>query len=148
VAVFLADTTDGGYRRVDRWRWEPDVNNGLVIHGACTGTPVRVTYAVEPGTFPLDVLDVESADFGETTGLPDRLADLLTLGVAYRLAPMADMTKLTATGVDVRSDDTKRPEAGVRLQQAFYRQFQARIQQEQLALHQQHPIRVHGQRGL
>lgn len=149
VAVFLADVPIDGWRRTDRYRWEPDANKGLLIYGAEKGTPVRVTYGTRPGLFDLTADDVQSAEFTETTGLDERLIDLLTLGVAYRLAPMADMGRLNSVGADPRADgDAKPPGQGMRLQQLFYRQFQQRLAEEQQVLHKEHPIRVSKTRGL
>jgi hypothetical protein len=146
VAVFVSDlqATDG-WRRVDRWLWEPDSGQGLKIFSAVEGEAVRISYAVEPIPFDLTVAEATEAEWSET-GLPDRLTDLLTLGVASRLAPFADLGNLFNVGQEARSDQAKPPGRGVRLAVALTQEFQRALALEQQVLHKKHPIRVHRER--
>lgn len=143
VAVFVSDlrATDG-WRRVDRWLWEPDSGQGLKIFAAVEGELVRVAYAVEPIPFDLTVPEAAEAEWSDT-GLEDRLTDLLTLGVASRMAPFADMGNLFNVGQEARSDQAKPPGRGARLASILTQQFQQQLAQEQQVLHKKHPIKIH-----
>lgn len=133
--------SDGGWQRIDRWKWEPDADNQLEI-AVARGTTVRVTYAREPGKF--DHLDPQLADdWAGTTYLPDRVADLVSLGVAARLAPFLDLGRLTATGIEPRVDATRQIGAGANLSKQLMQQFQMGLSREVQALQKEHPIRLH-----
>lgn len=87
---------------------------------------------------------VLDADFRVTTGLDDRAVDLLALGVAYRLAPFADVARLSATSAEPRNDpQSKPPQSGAQASRLLLAEFTQRLQQEQAVLHREHPIRVH-----
>lgn len=146
VAVFVSDerVTDG-WRRLDRWVWEPDSGQGLKVFDALHGETVRVTYAVQPKLFDLSATDAADHDWS-LTGLPDRMTNLLTLGVAYRLAPFADVGNLFSVGQEARADTTKPPQRGATISRLLQQQFQSALANEQQALHKAHPIRVHSQR--
>lgn len=146
VAVFVSDLSAiDGWRRVDRWLWEPDSGQGLKIFQAVEGEGVRVVYAVEPVQFDLSIAEASEAEWSET-GLSDRLADLLALGVASRLAPFADTSNLFNVGQEARSDQAKAAGRGARLANSLTQEFQRGLIQEQQVLHKRHPIRIHRER--
>lgn len=146
IAVFVSDrAASDGWRRVDRWLWEPDSGQGLKIPAAERGTSVRITYATVPVPFDLGDPYAMEQDWAQT-GLPDRLADLMALGAASRLAPFADMGNLFNTGQEARSDASKPPGRGGQLSRLLSAQFQQQLVQEQLVLQKMHPIRVHRER--
>lgn len=102
------------------------------------GTPNASISTAVPTKSVLD------ADFRVTTGLDDRAVDLLALGVAYRLAPFADMARLSATSAEPRNDpQSKPPQSGAQASRLLLAEFTQRLQQEQAVLHKEHPIRVH-----
>lgn len=146
VGVFVSDRRAAdGWRRVDRWLWEPGSGNGLKIYEAERGGVVRVQYATQPRLFDLSAVDAWDHEWS-TTGLPDRMANLLTLGVAYRLAPFADVGNLFAVGQEARADTTKPPQRGATISRLLFQQFQLALANEQQALHKAAPIRVHRER--
>lgn len=146
IAVFVSDrSATDGWRRMDRWLWEPDSGQGLKIFGAQPNQSVRISYATEPMQFDLTVAEAAEAEWS-TTGLPDRLTDLLTLGVASRLAPFADMGNLFNVGQEARSDQAKQTGRGRMLANALTQEFQRNLIQEQQVLHQKHPIKIHRER--
>lgn len=146
VAAFVSDTRAvDGWRRVDRYVWEPDSGQGLKIFEALEGTLVRIAYAHEPVPFDLTLSEAAETPWS-LTGLPDRLSDLLTLGVAARLAPFADMGNLFSTGQSARSDQSKPAGRGARLASGLMQAYQQKLMQEQQVLHRKHPIRVHRER--
>lgn len=146
VAVFVSDRRAiDGWRRVDRWQWEPDSGQGLKIFDAERNGTVRVTYAVEPKPFDLSEVSAAESDWS-LTGLPDRMTNLLTLGVAYRLAPMADTGNLFHVGQEARADVTKPPQRGATISRLLQQQFQQALVNEQQVLHKKHPIRIHRER--
>lgn len=136
---------DGGWLRLDRWRWEPNAEKQLQLPVEA-GTRVRVTYAREPGKFTTDD-PVPELDWNETTGLPDRVADLVVLGVAARLAPFLDMGRLTATGIEPRVEQGRQVGVGADLSRQLMQQFQLGLQREALALRMENPIHVHKETG-
>lgn len=146
VAVFVSDerATDG-WRRVDRWVWEPDSGQGLKVFEALHGGSVRITYAVQPILFDLTAVDAADHDWS-LTGLPDRMANLMTLGVAYRLAPFADMGNLFNVGQEAKADVSKPTQRGATISRLLQQQFQQALINEQQALQKAHPIRIHGTR--
>lgn len=139
-----AKGSDGGWQRVDRWRWEPDADNQLEV-AVPRQTVVRVTYAREPGKFSTDD-PVPSLDWASTTFLPDRVADLVALGVAARLAPYMDLGRLTATGIEPRVDPARQVGVGGNLSKQLMQMFQQGVAREVMALQREHPVRLHKER--
>lgn len=132
-----------------RWVWEPDSTGDgrtLRVGGAYhTGDRVRVVYATRPGLFDLDG-DL-SQGFEETTGYEGRLSDLLALGVAARLAPFLDVSKLPHTSAEARSGgEAKLPGHGASAARLVTVLFRDRVDAEVAALNRRHPIRVHWSR--
>jgi hypothetical protein len=143
VAVFRETVHGNGWERVDEWRFEPDSGQGFIA-GVAPGRNIRVVYATRIGKFDLTDPNVADADFAATTGLEDRVANLLGLGVAYRLAPYYDFGKLNSTGAEARVDGGgKSAGVGVNIADRFYQEFQVGLEQEAAVLHKQHPIRLH-----
>lgn len=146
IAVFQVEDGLGGYRRLDGWRWEPSAGKGLLVHNLTSGQAIRVVYATRIGLFDLSNPYVADVEFVTATGLDSRIADLLTLGVAYRLAPYADMGNLLHTGAEARADSSKPPGRGASLARLLYAEFQQRLVAEQQVLAKENPIRVHRER--
>lgn len=143
VAVFREEIGGNGWARVDEWRFEPDSGQGFIA-AIPSGRNVRVVYATRIGLFDLTDPNVADADFVSTTGLEERLASLLGMGVAARLAPYYDVGKLGSTGAEARVDGGgKAAGVGINIADRFYKEFQAALDQEAGVLHKQHPIRLH-----
>lgn len=145
VAAFIRDEHGGAWKRTDRWRYEPGADQGLVLPEARHGDLVRVQYAAAPKVFDLTNPAVLDQDYATVTGLPDRTADLMTLGVAYRLAPMIDLARLSQRGAEAKADQRDQ-NGGQGLSRLLLAEFQNRLGQEQLALHRDFPIRLHNER--
>jgi hypothetical protein len=146
IGVFISDQTAvDGWRRTDRYVWEPGSGQGLKIFEARRGEGVRIQYAVQPKIFDLSDVDVINFDWS-LTGLPDRMANLLTLGVAYRLSPFADVGNLFNVGQEARADTTKPPQRGATISRLLQQQYELALMNEQQALHKAAPIRVHKER--
>jgi hypothetical protein len=143
IAVFTDELHGDGWRRVDKWRFEPDSGQGFVA-AIPSGRNVRVVYATRIGTFDLTDPNVVDADFATVTGLEDRVSNLLSMGVAARLAPYYDFGKLGATGAEARVDGGgKGAGSGVNAANRFYQEFQTALDQETMVLQKEHPSRVH-----
>jgi hypothetical protein len=143
VAVFRETRHAHGYERVDSWRFEPDSGRGLVVQ-APAGTNLRVVYARRIGTFDLTDPNVLEADFESATGLEERVAHLIPLGVGARLASFYDFGKLGSTGMESRADGAgKALGAGIQVANRLYQEFQVALEQEAQVLHKHHPIRLH-----
>jgi hypothetical protein len=146
IGVFISDRTAvDGWRRTDRYLWEPGSGNGLKILEARRGEGVRIQYAKQPVLFDLAAVDVVDHDWN-LTGLPDRMSNLLTLGVAYRLSPFADVGNLFSVGQEARADTTKPPQRGATISRLLQQQYEAALNNEQQALQKAAPIRVHRER--
>lgn len=144
-SVDQVDGLPGGWLRVDRWRWEPDAG-GRLHAGVRQGANVKVVYSVEPQQFDA-VFPTEDSSFAEVTLLPDRMSELVVLGVAAKLAPFYDFARLSGTGVEHRVDPQSNPAGqGSTLARTLLGLFESRMEQEQTALHREHPVRPHGER--
>lgn len=132
----------------DRWGFDPDsstIGRPLRLGGLHRpGTLVRVVYAVRPGVFDLTAADVLTHDFAEVTGLHERVADIVALGVASRMAPFLDVNRLAETGAEARADAPNKPVGqATSTARLLYSEFRARVEQERRVLNAEHPIRVH-----
>lgn len=144
IAVYRQGAGASGWNRLDQWRFDPDSGNGLWVKHVEAGETVRVVYAARPGVFDLTDPGAVDGDFATVTGLEDRHADLLALGVAYRLAPFTDMARLGATGAEARADgQSKPPGGGAAAGRLLLAEFTQRVQQEAAVLAKEHPIRTH-----
>lgn len=129
----------------DRWRYDPDSTTDdrpLRIGGyPMPGTAVRIAYAEAPGLFDLSN---PSADFETVTGFPERIADLLALGVAARMAPFLELSRLPVAGAEAKADaQAKPPGAAASLARLLNAEYRQRVEDERRVLHKAHPIRVH-----
>jgi hypothetical protein len=147
IAIYRADDSEEGWRPVDTWRFEPDVDKGLLLPYVPFDTTVRISYATRPGQFVLDDVAAVDADFADTTGLDSRVADLVALGVAYRLAPYIDLARSTAAGAEARADAQAKPigQAST-VARLLASEFAARLEQERMVLNREHTDRTHKER--
>lgn len=143
IAVYRQGHGAEGWVRLDQWRFDRNAGNGLWLKHVLQGETVRVVYAARPGTFDLVAPD-EDADFAAVTGMDDRVADLVALGVAYRLAPFLDLARAASTPAEARADAQSKPAGqGATLSRLLLAEFTARVQQEQMVLHKENAIRTH-----
>lgn len=151
ISVYVADPSLPNVWHLEpRWGFFPDgTDPGEDAHLWVGGNwrpawPVRVVYATAPGVFDLSDPASLAEDFEDVTGLPRRLEDLLALGVAARLAPFLEVSRLPNASAEAQANQqTKPPGHATSTARYFAQQFQARLEQEQRALHREHPIRIH-----
>lgn len=149
ISVWLGDPVrPGSWVQENRWAFNPDSTDSdtpLRIGGhPKPGWTVRVVYAKAPGTFDLSDPGVLDADFTTVTGLPERLEDLLALGVAARLTPFIEVARLPATSAEARADAQSKPAGqAATIARVLAAEFRARVEQEVRVLHKEHPIKVH-----
>ena len=148
IAVWLASNeVSGVWVPTDHWDFDPDSHDAgrtLRLRYGGLGQGVRVVYAARPGTFNLAAANPLTQAFTTVTGLNERVADVLALGVAYRLSPFIDVGRLPVAGAEVRSDPQSKPVgSGGDASKLLYSEFRARVQAEQAVLAKEHPIRVH-----
>lgn len=149
ISVWVGDTTTpGAWLQEDRWSFNPDAsstNLTLRVGGHWTpGNPIRVVYAARPGLFDTSTVAALSQSFETVTGLPERCADLLALGVASRLTPFLEVSRLPVAGAEARADAETRPSgSAATTARLLYSEFRARVEQEKAVLAKEHPIRVH-----
>lgn len=147
VSVWLEDLAhEDQWFREDRWDFKRDatsIGRPLRIGGRPpSGHGVRVVYASRPGLF--DLSGALTQDFATVTGLDERCADLIQIGVAARLAPFIDMAKLPFLSSAAReSGDGKAPGVGASQTRLLRALFQQRVEQEAGVLAKEHPIRLH-----
>jgi len=143
ISVWVENrTVSTQWDREDRWDFNPDsttTGRGLRIGGYhSTGDALRIVYSAAPAPFNLD--GALSQDFATVTGLQDRLTDLLSLGVARRLAPMLDLGRLSAVAASPTDRD---PNTGGSQARLLHSLFLSRLDQEAAVLKREHPIRRH-----
>lgn len=147
IAVYVEDFNRAGqWLREDRWSFDAassSTNKGLRVGGKYrTGEKIRIEYAVEPQ--PFNLAGALTQDFATVTGLETRHAELIRLGVASRMAPFFDISRVPLLGAEPRIEDQSRPPGGgsniTRITDAM---FQRRIQQEAAALAAKHKIKLH-----
>lgn len=146
IAVYIGDSLNADqWIREDRWVYQPDstkIGRGLRVGGARSiGDRIRVVYAVQPGVFDLN--GPLSQDFETVTGLPERVSDLIRLGVATRMAPFIDVARLPFVSAEARADESRSPQGGAAAGRLLYSMFQDRLEREVQVLHREHPIRLH-----
>lgn len=150
ISVFIGDPSlPGVWIEETRWGFNPDGVGGGDRHLWVGGNwrpawPLRVVYATRPGLFDLSDPASLGSQFEAVTGLDPRFEDLLALGVAARLAPFLEVARLPHAGAEARADaQVKPPGHATSTARYLQQQFEARLEQEQRALHKEHPIRVH-----
>lgn len=145
IAVFVEDlgATDRWIRE-DRWDFNKNrSDNGKTLHVGGhyePGRVVRVVYAERPAAFNL--AGALSQEFTTVTGLEARHEALITLGVAYRLAPYVDIARLPSLAAEARAEG-ERQQSGSSAARLLYTLFQSRLEQEAGVLAKENPIRLH-----
>lgn len=143
ISVFLEPTSaPGTWLRMDSWTYEPDADGSLYLGLGTYGQAVRVVYATKPATF--DLTGSTSQDWETVTGFPERIADLLALGVAAKLAPMVALNRNRVAGAEARAESSNHPaDYSGYIAKLTYSEFKAKVQAEKDALVREHPIRTH-----
>jgi hypothetical protein len=146
LAVYVEDEQRADqWVREDRWDFKKDsstIGKGLRVGGhRRPGLALRVMYKARPVRF--DLSGALTQDFAAVTGLTERCADLIQIGVAARMAPFIDVSKLPHLGVAPRDSEGSAPGVGATQARLLYSLFQQRIDQEAAVLAQEHPIRLH-----
>jgi hypothetical protein len=146
IAVYREDPIyPDQWVREDAWSFSRDssaVGRPLRIGGANRLGRVRIVYSARPTLFSLP--GAMTQDFVATTGLDERHADLLTLGVAARLAPFIDVSRLSAvTAAAVDAGAARQQGAALTATKLLVPLFQQRLEQEAGVLRKEHPIFVH-----
>lgn len=148
ISVWAEDRSrPGEWLRADRWGFNKDsttTGRGLLVNGVSPGTQVRVVYATRPGLFSLDgdQQDALVQDFSDVTGLDERCADLVALGVAKRLAGFSDFSRLGVVAAGP-NDPSRQQGVGASAVRTLASLFAARLEVESSVLAKEHPIRVH-----
>lgn len=145
VSVWTSDAF-GNWHEARRWHFRPDsvdTNYKLAVAGShAAGDAVRVVYAKRPVLFDLD--GSLSQNFATVTGLDDRLADLVRLGVAYRMAPHIDLARLPFLESAPRDAGNSKPSnGGAQAARLLLAMFKQRLSEEAQVLRSEHPFRVH-----
>lgn len=132
-----------GWQRATQW----ELDHTLVTTGSTRfnvydplppGTTLQVLYATRPST-----LADESSPW-TNTGLTDSVKDLVVLGTIAQMAQFIDVSRLP-----VLAAETDSQAGGKQLGSAFQvanqlrQQYQQRLAQEQAALYQKYPLRLH-----
>jgi hypothetical protein len=99
------------------------------------GRSMRVKYTKAPG-----VLANADDDFADTTGLPDRCADLIVWGACSRLLPAYEAARLQQQAVEA----TERaplvpPKSAVSVAAYYYQMYQQRLEEERMRQFADHP---------
>jgi hypothetical protein len=149
ISVWYEDTRNPDqWLPITRYDFTPDASDlgqTLRVVAPRQGIRIRVVFAERPALFDLDG-DLDQ-DFAQVTGLDDRCIDLLSLGVAKRLAPFIDVSRLTAVYAESVDATTARPAgAGGTVARLLTSLFMNRLEVEASVLAREHPIRVHSRR--
>lgn len=126
--------------RFDGHASEVDYSTGrAVITGyLTTGKILEVTYRIDPG-----MLDADSDDFVEVTGLPASCADVITFGAAWRMLSAVGPGQLDAVAISAADLDSRR-QSGEAVSEStqMYRMFMQRLKEERSKLLERFPTRV------
>lgn len=146
VSVWEQDAFDN-WHRINAWNYDQhaaeSTTDKLAIGGKhAPGDAIRVVYAKRPALFDLD--GALSQDFATVTGLDERLADLVRLGVAARMAPFIDVARLPFLPASAREDGQGRPaDGGAAATRLLLALFKQRLNDEAQVLAKEHPLRAH-----
>ena len=146
VSVWITDASlPDDWVLENRWAFNPDssdVGRPLRVGGRWgPADPVRVVYATRPTEFDLTT---PAQEFEAATGLPERLEELVVLGVTARLAPYLDINRLQSLSAEARMDPQARPVGQATVTGRMLRQeYEALLDRERQALNREHPIKVH-----
>lgn len=145
LAVKVQDG-DGQWQELNRWQWDPHIDAGdnrtLRLSASLRiNTTVRVVYMQPPGKFDLSLgLDQE---FTTVTGLPARVESIINLGLAARLAPFIDVSRLPTLAAEARLEGQNRPGDNGTIARLLDNMFNRAVEQEAARLNQDHPIKSH-----
>jgi hypothetical protein len=144
LSVFSQNPVDSQWSRPSRWQWDPHASDGdgrtLQVSGWLSGSSYRVVYAVKPGRF--DLAGSLSQDFATVTGLDPRIETVIQLGVAARMAPFLDVSRLPALAAEARLDRDNHQDAAT-ISRLLDSLFQRAVNAEAALLNQEHPIKAH-----
>lgn len=148
--MFMSWQTTGASREwlpIDKWRQDLMANIATfntqktvnIYSNIQPGRTVQVWYTAVP-----NILDNNSDDFSDVTGLPNSCRDVVTLGAAYRLLSYVDPGRINLTSAEADLADSKVPgAAGANSSRYIYALYQQRLQDESLKLSNKYPIRIH-----
>ena len=132
---------------IRKWRFDP-LANTLTFNTQKTinlyeniqpGRTVKVWYTMVP-----DIMDSNTDDFVDVTGLPESCQDVVVYGACYRLLSFMDAGRINLSSAEADLNDTKIPaSAGSSVSRYVFALFQQRLQEEALKLSDQFPIRIH-----
>jgi hypothetical protein len=141
VAVFTLNQQTNEYNQTYNWRFVPDGNSQLWLANAGDGQTVRVVYTKAPTMLDPDQPD---QDFYLLTGYPERMADIVALGVAYKMSALRAAARVNKMAASASADAQAKPiSEGRLLSQVLYAEFQQRVQGELQMLGREHPISLH-----
>ena len=128
--------------RVDRMANPTVWNSGKTIsirEGIIPGRPIMITYTKKPA-----VLNYDTDDFSNLTGLPDSAREVIVLGAAYRSAMYLDMGRVPAQTAEADSQGQTNPiGSAVNVGRSLQQMYQQRLQIEVRRLQEQYPPRTH-----
>lgn len=132
---------------IRKWRFDPLANTPTfntqktinLYENIQPGRTVKVWYTMVP-----DIMDANTDDFVDVTGLPDSCQDVVVYGACYRLLSFTDAGRINLTSAEADLNDTKNPyNAGSNASRYVFALFQQRLQEEAIKLSDQFPIRIH-----
>lgn len=130
-------------------RWRADSMANLAAFG--TPNTINIYENIQPGrtvqvyyTKKAEPMVNANDEFATTTGLPDSVRDVVTLGASYKLLSYVDSGRITLTSAESDTADAKIPSnAGTASSRYIYAIYQNRLQEESLKLQDRFPIRIH-----
>jgi hypothetical protein len=132
---------------IRKWRFDPLANTPTfntqktinIYENIQPGRTVKIWYTMVP-----DIMDSNTDDFVDVTGLPDSCQDVVVYGACYRLLSFLDAGRINLSSAEADLNDTKIPaSAGSSVSRYVFALFQQRLQEEALKLSDQFPIRIH-----
>jgi hypothetical protein len=132
---------------IRKWRFDPLANTPTfntqktinLYENIQPGRTVKVWYTMVP-----DIMDSNTDDFVDVTGLPESCQDVVVYGACYRLLSFLDAGRINLSSAEADLNDTKIPaSAGSSVSRYVFALFQQRLQEEALKLSDQFPIRIH-----
>jgi hypothetical protein len=148
--IYMSWQTTGSSQEwlpINRWRADPmadaatfnTVNTVNIYENIQPGRTVKIWYTSEP-----NILDSNTDDFSDVSGLPASARDVITLGAAYKLLSFVDSGRINLTSAESDFADSKLPStAGASVSRYVYAVYQNRLNEEALKLQDKFPIRIH-----
>jgi hypothetical protein len=148
--IYMSWQTTGSSREwlpINRWRADPmadaatfnTVNTVNIYENIQPGRTVKIWYTSEP-----NILDSNTDDFSDVSGLPETSRDVITLGAAYKLLSFVDSGRINLTSAESDFADSKLPStAGASVSRYVYAVYQNRLNEEALKIQDKFPIRIH-----